>query len=70
VHPRSISAIFRTSPAARKSDVGTIQVPVTGGPGQMVQILVSTDLKSWSLYTMITLSAYGAGQFSDLSVTS
>ena len=48
----------------------SVQVPVTGGPSQVVQIMVSTDLKNWSAYTTITLDNCGSGQFSDPSPTS
>jgi hypothetical protein len=46
-----------------------VQVPGTGEPGQSVQILVSPDRKNWNMYTTLTLSTYGAGQFSDSSLT-
>jgi hypothetical protein len=48
----------------------SVQVGVSGGPGQHIQILISTDLQNWSVYTTVNLDNNGLGQFADSSVLS
>jgi hypothetical protein len=43
----------------------SVQASIAGGPGQNIQIQVSTDLSSWSVLTTVALDLNGAGQFTD-----